>query len=207
MMKKLVKSLFFTFLAYLTTSSGFAQSTFTQDKHESDKWHDHKGRFFAGGAVSFWTDHKDKTLTLDICPEVGYLFNDSWGVGMLLGYEYERRKTGETKTIGNAFKITPFVRYYYFHRSPFNLYLDAGGGFNFSKVKESGITEHLNGYEVGIRPGACIDLTEGLCLCLRMGFVGYRNDFFMGEEPKIGTKGFGFRFVPEELMVGLELEF
>lgn len=157
--------------------------------------------------MSFWSDNKDKTLTLDLCPEVGYLFNDNWGVGLLLGYEYEHRKEGETKTIGNAFKVSPFVRYYYFHRSPFNLYLDAGGGFNFSKEKEGGTTKHINGFEIGIRPGACVDLTEGLCLCLRMGFVGYRNDYFMGEEPKMGTKGFGLRFAPEELMVGLELEF
>lgn len=206
-MKKLVKSLFIAFLACMTTSSGFAQNVFPQHKLESEKDHEHEGRFFAGGAVSFWSDNKDKTLTLDLCPEIGYLFNNSWGVGMLLGYEYERRETGETKTISNAFKISPFVRYYYFHRSPFNLYLDAGGGFNFSKEKEGGATKHLNGFEIGIRPGACVDLTEGLCLCLRMGFVGYRNDYFMGEEPKIGTKGFGLRFAPEELMIGLELEF
>ena len=29
----------------------------------------------------------------------------------------------------------------------------------------------------------------------------------MGEEPQMGSKGFGLRFAPEELMVGLELEF
>lgn len=206
-MKKLIKSLFVAFLACMTTSGGFAQNVFPHHKLESDKDHEHEGRFFAGGAVSFWSDNKDKTLTLDLCPEVGYLFNDNWGVGLLLGYEYEHRKEGETKTIGNAFKVSPFVRYYYFHRSPFNLYLDAGGGFNFSKEKEGGTTKHINGFEIGIRPGACVDLTEGLCLCLRMGFVGYRNDYFMGEEPKMGTEGFGLRFAPEELMVGLELEF
>lgn len=207
MMKKLVKSLFIAFLACMTTSSGFAQNVFPHHEFESHKDHDHEGRFFAGGAVSFWTDNKDKTLTLDICPEIGYLFNDSWGVGMLLGYEYERKKTEDTKTIGNAFKVSPFVRYYYFHRIPFNLYLDAGVGFNFSKEKENGTTKRLNGFEIGIRPGACVDLTEGLCLCLRMGFIGYRNDYFMGEEPQMGTKGFGLRFAPEELMIGLELEF
>lgn len=206
-MKNLIKSLFVAFLACMTTSSGFAQNVFPHHKLESDKDHEHEGRFFAGGAVSFWSDNKDKTLTLDLCPEIGYLFNDNWGVGLLLGYEYEHRKEGGTKTIGNAFKVSPFVRYYYFHRSPFNLYLDAGGGFNFSKEKEGDTTKHINGFEIGIRPGACVDLTEGLCLCLRMGFVGYRNDYFMGEEPKMGTKGFGLRFAPEELMVGLELEF
>lgn len=195
------------FLACITTSSGFAQSAFTQGKHESGKDHDHEGRFFAGGAVSFWSDNKDKTLTLDFCPEIGYLFNGSWGVGMLLGYEHERKEEGTTKTIGNAFKVSPFVRYYYIHKNPFNLYLDGGFGFNFSKEKVGNTSENLSGFEIGIRPGACVDLTEGLCLCLRMGFIGYRNNYFMGEEPKMGSKGFGLRFAPEELMIGLELEF
>ena len=40
-----------------------------------------------------------------------------------------------------------------------------------------------------------------------MGFVGYRHDYFGGEEPEIGTNGFGLRFAPEELMIGFELEF
>lgn len=103
--------------------------------------------------------------------------------------------------------MSPFVRYYYFHRDPFNLYLDAGGGVNFSINKDGSTTNFLKGFEVGICPGACVDLTEGLCLCLRMGFIGYRNDYFMGEEPQLGTNGFGFRFAPEDLMIGLELEF
>jgi len=40
-----------------------------------------------------------------------------------------------------------------------------------------------------------------------MGFLGYRHSYFSGEEPGIGENGFGIRFAPEELMIGLELEF
>jgi len=36
--------------------------------------------------------------------------------------------------------------------------------------------------------------------------MGYRNNYHGGEEPHIGTTGFGLRFAPEELMIGLELE-
>lgn len=67
--------------------------------------------------------------------------------------------------------------------------------------------ERANGFEIGVRPGACVDLTEGLCLCLRLGFIGYRNRFFAGEEEGIGNSGWGIRFAPEELNIGLELEF
>ena len=64
----------------------------------------------------------------------------------------------------------------------------------------------VKGWEVGLRPGACVDLTKGLCLCLRLGFIGYRDKFGAGEEAGLSTSGFGLRFAPEELQIGLELE-
>lgn len=86
-------------MAYITTSSVFAQNVFGYEKHDSDKGHENEKRFFVGGAAFFWADHKDRSITFDFCPEIGYLFNDSWGVGMLLGYEYERRYTEGIKNI------------------------------------------------------------------------------------------------------------
>lgn len=162
--------------------------------------HEHNGRIFIGGAVSYWHNTSTKTITLDLCPEIGYLFNDNWGAGLLLGSRYEHTIGEEPE---QAYKISPFARWYYVHKEPFNLFLDAGFGYNFSKNKSM----QVSGFEIGIRPGACVDLTEGLCLCLRMGFMGYRHNYFMGEEPVIGNSGFGIRFAPEELLIGLELEF
>ena len=84
------------------------------------------------------------------------------------------------------------------HREPFNLYIDGGLGFSTSGG--------VKGWEVGFRPGACVDLTKSLCLCLRLGFVGYRNQFGAGEEAGLSPSGFGLRFAPEEVQIGLELE-
>ena len=78
---------------------------------------------------------------------------------------------------------------------------------NFGNYRLDNISSDKWGFEVGIRPGACVDLTEGLCLCLRMGFAGYRRDYFTAEEPRVGNNGFGLRFAPEELMIGIEFEF
>ena len=182
-----------------------AQNTFPQTtiSHNDDP----HGRLFAGGALTFWNNPDDKSLTFDFSPEVGYLFNNTWGAGIMLAYEYEKETEDGIKTTSNAFKIAPFLRWYYVHNGPFNLFLDSGLGFDFGKTKTNGVKNDRHGFEIGIRPGACVDLTEGLCLCLRMGFMGYRNDYHGGEEPKIGTNGFGLRFAPEELMIGLELEF
>ena len=84
------------------------------------------------------------------------------------------------------------------HREPFNLYIDGGLGFSTSGG--------VKGWEVGFRPGACVDLTKSLCLCLRLGFVGYRNQFGAGEAAGLSPSGFGLRFAPEEVQIGLELE-
>lgn len=159
---------------------------------------DHGGHFVLGGLASFWHDESARNSTLRFEPEFGYLFNDDWGVGTRLSYAYG---SGEQ---AHSIGVSPFVRYYYFHKEPFNLYLDAGAGWNVFWDKEH---EARHGFEVGIRPGACVDLTEGLCLCIRLGFIGYRKDFRIGEEEGLGYSGYGFRFAPEELSIGLELEF
>ncbi len=178
--------------------------SFLREKFGHDEGEE-KG-LFAGGAFSFWNDTKDKRLTFEFAPEVGWRFNDTWAVGVMLGYEFEREKKETVTARTHSFKISPFVRYYYLHKGPFNLYLDGGAGFNCMTERSGGPKTNTSGFELGVRPGACVDLTRGLCLCLRMGFLGYRNDYFSGEEPGIGRNGFGVRFTPEELMIGLELE-
>lgn len=205
-----MKKILYTLLLLLGTQQlAFAQHTFPQSQQQLYAEHEEGGRFFMGGALTFWNDTKAKSVTFDFCPEIGYLFNDRWGIGMMLGYEYEKETEDGIKHTASGLKVGPFARYYYLHRGPFNLYLDGGFALDWVKTKNHAThaTHKDNGFEVGIRPGACVDLTEGLCLCLRMGFIGYRNSYTMGEEEKIGNHGFGLRFAPEELMIGLELEF
>ncbi|MDN4754347.1 hypothetical protein QYZ87_07375 [Porphyromonadaceae bacterium W3.11] len=170
---------------------------------EDDKTniHDHHAEWFIGGVASIWHDNKEESTSLHLHPELGYFISDDWAVGVLLGYGLHKESEGRKV---QEMRVAPFVRYYYLHREPFNLYLDGNVGFNTQRV---GSEPWQNGFEVGIRPGACLDLTEGLCLCLRMGFLGYRDNFFSGEEPGISANGFGIHFTPEELMIGLELEF
>ena len=182
-----------TLLLLLLASPLVAQQYFPHGDHSSPK-DEHGARWVFGGLVSYWQDNKAKTTNLQLAPEIAYLFNDNWGLGVVGSYELEKK--GSDKE--SLWALRPFVRYYYMHREPFNLYLDGGFGVSAS----SGV----KGWEVGLRPGACVDLTKGLCLCLRLGFIGVRDRFAGGEEAGIGTTGFGLRFAPEELQIGLELE-
>lgn len=210
-MKRMIKGfqLIALLLMLVASTTISAQQTFPYQGAVSHDGHQEHSRFFVGGAVTYWNDTEAKAQMFDFCPEFGYLFNDSWGIGMMLGLEYDKETKNNVQFSSHGLKLAPFARYYYHHRGPFNLYMDGGVALNWTSEKNHATqsTDRTNGFEIGIRPGACVDLTEGLCLCLRMGFIGYRNRFTMGEEQRIGHDGFGLRFAPEELMIGLELEF
>lgn len=166
---------------------------------------DHHASWFVGGMANYWYNTDTRTNQLHLHPEFGYFLNDTWAVGLIAGYGFEQTAEETTSTISTEHELTlsPFVRYYYCHRGPFNLYVDGNIGYNFTKT-DGGAAQH--GIEVGLRPGACLDLTEGLCLCLHMGFVGFRHAFH-GEEPSLPDSGWGISFTPEHLLVGIELEF
>ena len=155
---------------------------------------EHGARWVFGGLVSFWQDNKAKTTTFDFSPEVAYLFNEI-GDSVSSGPTSIRRGMVKARASGH---YAPLLATTIMHSEPFNLYLDGGFGFSTSGG--------VKGWEVGLRPGACVDLTKGLCLCLRLGFIGYRDKFGAGEEAGLSTSGFGLRFAPEELQIGLELE-
>ena len=131
-----MKKLFLSLLLLVGSMTTYAQATFPNTvAHHDDE---HGARTFVGGAVTFWSDPKDKTVKFDFSPEIGYLFNDKWGVGLMLGYEYEKETEAGKKSYSNSFKISPFARWYYVHKGPFNLFLDGGVGFDFGKVKANG---------------------------------------------------------------------
>lgn len=194
-MKKLF-TLFAGLLALLWSCSSLQAQT-TTDEHE-----DHAS-WFVGGVASFWVNSDAKTTSLEFNPELGYFLNDSWAVGLIAGYGLESHEAAGEKLLQHEVSLSPFVRYYYLHKGPFNLYLDGNVGYNY-EIHGGGDGHH--GFEVGLRPGACLDLAEGLCLCMRLGFLGYRKSFH-GEEPDVPSNGFGFSFTPEHLMLGLEMEF
>lgn len=182
--------------AMTLSGTTLAQQYFPSQPSTPSLQEEHGSKWVFGGALSFWQDPKAKTTALSFSPEVAYLFNENWGLGLIGTYQYT--KAGSSTPAESLWALRPFARYYYMHREPFNLYVDGGFGISAS--------DGLRGWEVGLRPGACVDLTKGLCLCLRLGFVGYRDRFVGGEEEGLGMTGFGIRFAPEELQIGLELE-
>ena len=89
----------------------------------------------------------------------------------MLGYAFgsERGENGREKT--HALKLSPFVRYYYLHKGLFNLYLDGGFGYNYITPVGSAGTYRHHGFEVGVRPGVCVDLKHGVERCHTLFYV------------------------------------
>lgn len=162
---------------------------------------EHHARWWVGGSFTYWRDTDKKVNVVSIRPEVGHFIAPKWGIGLMGNYTVEG---GHERSYG----FNVFARRYVLHHAPFNVYFDGGMGLSWEQAKHHGQWgDSQLGYEVGIRPGVCVDLAKGFCLCLRTGFIGWRKSFASGEEPELTHSGFGLRFAPEELQIGLELEF
>ena len=130
---------------------------------------------YVGGEVGLWRNWKDaaNTTNFTIKPEVGYNLNEKWAVGTTLGYIYSYDQGEKT----NAFTVAPYARYTFVKLGNVNLFLDGGFGFATYKVKSAeGVKgDAQNAWEVGIKPGVSVSLTEKLSFIAHVGFLGYRT--------------------------------
>lgn len=73
-----------------------------------------------------------------------------------------------------------------------------GMGFSTSKPKHG---DSVNGFEIGLKPGLAIKLNDSFSFITKVGFVGYRDDYFRGAD------GFGVTLDGENISIGIDYEF
>jgi maltoporin len=154
-----------------------------------------KAQVYMGGELSIWHNKDAKSTEFALAPEIGYNFSEKWAVGGNLIYEHSK----EHDVKKNGFAIAPYVRFSYYENELVRLFVDGGAGFSTEKVKDAGKRE--NGYEVGLKPGIAIKLNEHFSLVAKCGFLGYRNDYI------IGQNGGGLSLTSEDLSFGFHYEF
>lgn len=154
-------------------------------------------QLYLGGSVGTWRNYDENTTSFQIAPEVGYQLDSKWAIGTRLGYAYSYKDGVKV----NAVAVNPYARYTYAKLGNVNLFLDGGFGFATYKVKDFGDSQ--NAWEVGLKPGVSVNLTEKLSFVSHIGFFGYRDADDSYVENVFGEKGFGFDLDATQITFGL----
>ncbi|WP_301915021.1 outer membrane beta-barrel protein [Phocaeicola coprophilus] len=154
----------------------------------------HAQEMYLGGGISLWRNTDLDKTSFSITPDVGYELSEQWALGIELAYAH---KGEEIST--NAFALAPYARYSFYENKIVRLFLDMGFGFSTQKAKHQ---DAVNGFEIGVKPGMAIKLNHQFSLITKVGFAGYRDDYFRGE-----GSGFGVSVEGENISIGIDYEF
>lgn len=150
-------------------------------------------QLYVGGEVGAWRDWDHNNTTFYIQPEVGYNLNAQWAVGLELGY----KNIYDDGAKLNVFGLAPYARYTYAKFGNVNLFLD--GGLAYYASDGAGDPKS---FEIGLKPGVSVNLTDKLSFVGHVGFLGYRDSDFGFED-----SGFGFDLDGQNVAFGLYLNF
>ena len=150
-------------------------------------------QFYYGGEAGAWRDYDANVTEFKIQPEVGYNLNEKWAVGLELGYQYNYDNGDKL----NVFGLAPYARYTYAKFGNVNLFLD--GGLSYYASDAAGDPKS---FEIGLKAGLSVNLTDKLSFVTHYGFLGYRDTDFGWQK-----NGFGFDTDYQNLTFGLYMNF
>jgi len=125
-----------------------------------------KAQFYVGGGLGFWHSPNLST-SFWIEPEAGYSFNERWAVGMSTRLDFTIYSKNVSYVNGVSFYVEPYARYTYFSADKVKLFLD--GVVGVSKENHESL-----GFQIIVRPGISINLTDHFSLVGTFGALGYR---------------------------------
>lgn len=156
-----------------------------------------QSKWSVGGELMMWRNETTKNVKIKIAPSVMYEFNSMFDFGVSLSYMIDQ--TDDTTTPHShdiSVSVSPFVRHYLFSDKILRLFCDytAGYGYNGKAVIR-------NGFEVGVKPGIALSITDKISFITHLAFLGYRQDFCGLES------GYGFKLNAEDISVGLIINY
>lgn len=144
----------------------------------------------------------DSKTAFNIIPEVGYNIDDTWAVGLRVGYQQGSTVNAVQELSANedykAFTVEPYARFTFAKFGPVNVFTDLGLGY--TDVDDIG-----NNFYVGLRPGVAVNLSKNLSFVSHVGFFGYNQ--FKNDDTDVKTKGFGLDMNGNNLTFGLYYNF
>ena len=126
---------------------------------------------FIGGGVGFESvSHNGNSETyLKVLPEIGYVLNEDWALGIGLGYTQFDSATPAVKA--TQVTVNPYARYTFASFDHVNLFID--GGFGFTNTDYDAYKN--NTWSIGLKPGVAINLNDKVSFVAHAGFFGYAS--------------------------------
>ncbi|MCC8154102.1 MAG: porin family protein [Tannerellaceae bacterium] len=162
------------------------------------------GQVWLGGSVGASSSKVKDGIRLNqfnIIPEAGYMFTDSWGVGIKLGYLHNENDRDGFREKKDGLVVNPFARYSFLKSDLGNLFIDGGVGYSYLKNQSSALKTHE--IEVGFRPGVAINVSDKVTLTGKYGFLGYQYE----KEDDRKTNTFGLDFDLSQIQLGMIFTF
>ena len=163
-----------------------------------------RGDWWVGGSVGVdysKVKNGNELTNYNILPEAGYAFSDRWAVGMSLGYVHDESMLGADKVKRDGFTVNPFARFSFLHGRIGNLFLDGGAGYTYIDNKYT--DNETNRFEVGIRPGVVVNVSDRVSLLGKFGFIGYEYD----KTGSVKTNHFAANFDLNQILLGINFRF
>ena len=111
----------------------------------------------------------DSKTAYKLIPEIGYQFNNKWEAGIEVGIQ--KGEVCKISPVGDAttFTIAPYVRYTAVETKLVDFFFE--GTIGYKSVSKGG----GDIYEVGIKPGLAVKLSNHVDFITKVGFLGYRG--------------------------------
>ena len=139
-----------------------------------------------------------------IVPEVGYSFDDTFAAGVAFGYQkgtynlnddFQEFQLGDDEGAANtnahSFTVNPYQRVNLLKGEKVSLFVDCGFGYtNYqysktaidviddatgNKIGTVDVKKKANQWEIGVKPGVAVSLSDNLSFVAHCGFLGYKT--------------------------------
>jgi hypothetical protein len=155
---------------------------------------------YIGGGIGLQSSSYDgnTTTVIKLMPEVGYNLNESWALGIALGYGEVKDDNTKHKT----FAVNPYARYNFAKFDKVNLFVD--GGLTYAHTDNAGAK--ANSFSLGLKPGIAVNLNDKLSFVAHAGFLGWTTSKPDVDGAK-STNTFGFDLDGSDLSFGFYYNF
>ncbi len=134
---------------------------------------------YVGGTVGISSNKigdGDSKVAYKFLPEIGYQFNQQWSAGIEFGLQKGNPCTITSVGESTTYTVAPYVRYNFVNSKLFDVFVEGTVGYgHVSKID-------TDKFEIGVKPGVALNLSDKFSLITKVGFLGYR-----ASSPSVGS--------------------